>query len=130
MYYYKKNKEIDRVQKRALKILFNDYTSSFEEILQTIGSDMIHVKNLQNLMIEIFKCLSYEDPSFMWNLFKRKDLTYNLRSGSLLKLPTAKTYGTSSLSFRGSILWNSLPDTIKDSPCANKFKLFIKESGP
>ena len=62
------------------------------------------------------------------NLIERKDLTYNLRSGSLLQLPTAKTttYGTSSLAFRGSILWNSLPDTIKDSPCINKFKLLIK----
>ena len=28
------NKEIDRVHKRALRILFNDYTSSFEELLQ------------------------------------------------------------------------------------------------
>ena len=38
------NKEIDRVHKRALRILFNDYTSSFEELLQKIGSDRIHVK--------------------------------------------------------------------------------------
>ena len=80
-------------------------------------------------MIEIFKCLSYENPPFMWNLFERKDLTYNLRSGSLLKLPKAKatTYGTSSLAFMGSILWNSLPDNIKDSPSFNKFKILIKE---
>ena len=112
------NKEIDRVHKRALRIFFNDYTSSFEELLQKIGSDRIHENNLQNLMIEIFKCLSHENPSFIWNLFERKDLTYNQRSGSLLKLPTAKTttYGTSSLAFRGSILRSSLPDTIKDLP--------------
>ena len=48
------NKEIDRVHKRALRILFNDYISSFEKLLQKIGSDRIHVKNLLNLMIEIF----------------------------------------------------------------------------
>ena len=48
------NKVIDRVHKRALRILFNYYTSRFEELLQKIGSDSIHVKNLQNLMIEIF----------------------------------------------------------------------------
>ena len=51
------NKEIDRVHKRALRTLFNDYTSNFEELLQKIGSDRIHVKTLQNLMIEIFMCL-------------------------------------------------------------------------
>ena len=85
------NKEKDRIHKRALRILFNDYTSSFEELLQKLGSDRVHVKNIQNLMIGIFKCLSHEKPSFMWNLFERKDLTYNLRSGLLLKLPKPQT---------------------------------------
>ena len=109
--------------------LFNDYTSSFEEILQKIGSDRIHVKNLQNLMIEIFKCLSHENPSFMWDIFERKALTYILRSSSLLQLQKAKTtiYSTSSLAFRDSILWNSLPGTIKDSPSVDKFRILIKE---
>ena len=113
------NKEIDRVHKKALRILFNDYTSNFKELLQKIGSDRIHEKNLQNLMIEKFKCLSHENPSFICNLFKSMGQTYNLRSGSLLKLPTAKTttYSTSSLASRGRILCNSLPDMIKDSPC-------------
>ena len=31
------NKEIDRVHKRALRILLDDYTSSFDELLQKIG---------------------------------------------------------------------------------------------
>ena len=62
----------------------------------------------------------------MWNLFERKDLTYNLRSGSLLKLPTAKTttYGTSLLASEAA---SSGTDTIKGSPCVNKFKLLMKE---
>ena len=44
-------------------------------------------------------------------------------------LPQAKTttYGTSSLTFRGSILWNSLPDAIKSSPSVVYFKRSIKE---
>ena len=37
------NKVIDRVHKRALRILFNDYTSRFEELLQKIGSESVHV---------------------------------------------------------------------------------------
>ena len=131
------NKEIDRVHKRALRILFNDYTSSLEELLKKIESmfDPCKIvigsmlKSLQNLMIEIFKCLSYENQSFMWNIFERKELTYNLRSGTLLQLPKAKTttYSTSSLAFRVSILWNSLPGTIKDSASVDKFKILIKE---
>ena len=123
------NKEIDRVHKRALRILLEDYTSSFDELLQKIDDTRVHVKNLRNLMVEIYKCLSCENPSFMRNIFQQKELAYNLRSGSLLMLPRAKTttYGTSSLTFRGSILWNSLPDTIKSSPSVVCFKRSIKE---
>ena len=65
------NKQIDRVHKRALRILLEDYTSSFDELLQKIDDTRVHVKNLRNLMVEIYQCLSCEDPSFMWNIFQR-----------------------------------------------------------
>ena len=73
------NKEIDRVHKRALRILLDDYTSSFDELLQKIGDIRVHVKTLRNLMIEIYKCLSCENASFMWNIFQRKELTLEYR---------------------------------------------------
>ena len=73
------NKETDRVHKRALRINLDDYTSRFDELLLKIGDIRVHVKTLLNLMIEIYKCLSCENPSFMWNIFERKELTYNLR---------------------------------------------------
>ena len=57
------NKEIDRVHRRALIILLDDYTSSFDELLQKIGDTRVRVKTLRNLMIEIYKCLSCENPS-------------------------------------------------------------------
>ena len=71
------NKEIDRVHKRALRIRLEDYTSSFDELLQKIDDTRVHVKNLRNLMVEIYKCLSCENPSFMRNIFLRKELAYN-----------------------------------------------------
>ena len=82
--------EIDRAHKRALRILLKDHTSSFDELLQKIDDTRVHVKDLRNLMIEVCKCLSCKNPSFMWNIFQRKQLAYNLRSGSLLMLPQGK----------------------------------------
>ena len=57
------------------------------------------------------------------------DDTYNVRSGLLLMLPEVQTttFGTSSLTFRGSMLWNSLPDTIKSSPSVVCCKESIRE---
>ena len=62
------NKDIDQAQERALRVLLEDYTSSFGERLQKIDDSRVHVKSLRYLMIEIHKCLSCENSSFINNL--------------------------------------------------------------
>ena len=72
--------QVDRVQKRALRILHNDFNMQFEVLLKRTDEQRVHTKNLQKLMLQIFKCLSEENPSFMWTFFERKHLTYVLRN--------------------------------------------------
>ena len=69
------------------------------------------------LMIEVYKSLNHHSPSFLWELFARKEINYNLRIKGIIALPKALTtpFGINSISFRGSILWNSTPDVIKSS---------------
>ena len=57
-------------------------------------------------MIEVYKSLNHENPSFLWDLFTRKEINYNLRIKDILTLPKASTasFGTNSIAFRGSIL--------------------------
>ena len=57
------NKKIDRVHKRALRILYNDYDSSFQSLLRRSNSWTILVKNLQKLMTEIYRSLINVNPS-------------------------------------------------------------------
>ena len=66
-------------------------------------------------MLQIFECLSKEGPSFMWTFFERKHTKYELRTTNLLQIPERKTntYGVNSFVFKGALLWNTLPDTIK-----------------
>ena len=59
------NKQIDRTHKRALRILYNDYDSSFQSLLRRSNSYTIHVKNLQKLMTEIYKSLNNMNPSIV-----------------------------------------------------------------
>ena len=49
------NKEINRVHKRALRILLKDYYSSFDELLERNKEKTVYVQNLQKLMIEVYK---------------------------------------------------------------------------
>ena len=117
------NKEINRVHKRALRKLLKDFVASFDELLIRNEEKTVHVQNLQKLMIEVHKSLNHENPSFLWDLFTRKEINYNLRIKDILTLPKASiaSFGTNSISFRGSILWNSTPDVIKSSNTASVF---------
>ena len=101
------NKKIDRAHKRALKILHNDYDSSFQSLLVRSNSFTIYVQNLQKLMTEIYKSLNNMNQSIVWEFHEKKYVAYDLRKKNLCKLPKAKTisYGVESLSFRGSFLW-------------------------
>ena len=58
----------------------------------------------------------------------RKILPYKLRIKNLLQLPNTRTkkYGNESLSFRGSIIWNQLPDRYKAAKNDNEFKMKSK----
>ena len=49
------NNRINTLHERALRLVYNDFTSSFAELLEKDNSVTIHQKNLQNLAIEMFK---------------------------------------------------------------------------
>ena len=122
------NNKINRTHKRALRILHNDYDSSFNTLLEKSDTVTIHVRNLQKLMLEIYKSMSHLNPSYIWHLHERKEIKYDLRTKHLCKLPITKTikFGMESLSFRGSLLWNNLNDKIKELPTVASFKTKIK----
>ena len=122
------NKKIDRAHKRALKILHNDYDSSFQSLLVRSNSFTIHVQNLQKLMTEIYKSLNNMNPSIAWEFHEKKYVAYDLRKKNLCKLPKTKTisYGVESLSFRGSFLWNTLDDSVTQEPTLARFKNKIR----
>ena len=59
------NNDLNRTHKRALRILFNDYTSTFNELLHRGNECTIHQKNLQKLMLEVYNSLTQQNPSFL-----------------------------------------------------------------
>ena len=65
-------KNVDRLRKRCLRILYQDYESSFQLLLNRDNSQTIHVKNLQKLMTEIYKSTKKLNPSYLWEFHERK----------------------------------------------------------
>ena len=52
------NNDLNRTHKRGLRILLNDYTSTFNELLHRVNECIIHQKNLQKLMLEVYNSLN------------------------------------------------------------------------
>ena len=110
-----------------MRLLYEDYNSSFEQLLEKDGSITVHQRNLQNLMTEIYKTINQINPAYMWNFLVEKDMPYNLRTKVLCRLPQAQTnrHGLDSLPFRGSLLWNTLKDEVKRAGTLTKLKKSI-----
>ena len=83
------------------------------------------------MALEVFKSLMHLNPEFMWSYFNEKPITYDLRKGTKVFLPPVKSFrlGLNSVHFRGSILWNNLPSSIKNSQTINEFKVKLKNLG-
>ena len=47
------NNKINRIHERALRIVYSDYSSKFDELLKKDGSFSIHVRNIETLAIEV-----------------------------------------------------------------------------
>ena len=71
------------------------------------------------------------NPEFMWPYFYKKPIPYDLRKGTKVFLPSVKSFrlGLNSVHFRGSILGNNLPSSIKNSQIINEFKAKLKNLG-
>ena len=64
---------INRKTKRAIRITYNsDSEETLEVLLQRDGTLTIHKRNLQKLMVEVYKTLNHLNPPYMWDLFTKK----------------------------------------------------------
>ena len=122
------NTQINKIHERALRIVYNDQVSSFDELLIKSDSVTIHNRNLQLLVTEIYKALHNLSSPLMSELFKIKDSKRNFRNLGGLVSYKAKTtmYGIDSISHLAPIIWEQVPNNIKLSENLKLFKNKIK----
>ena len=109
---------------RALRFIHKDSTSDFEGLLIKSNSVYVRQKNLQLLLIEIYKTINILNSSFMAEVFVTNVVPYNLRGSTNFVLPKARTnlYGIDTVRFVGQKLWQTLPKEIKESQTLEIFK--------
>ena len=96
------NNKINCLHERVPTIVYSDYKSSFNTLLDEDGSFLIHHRNIQSLAIEIYKFLHSLSPAIMEDVIKlKKPPPYNLRTHQELysRSPKVVRYGTETISF-------------------------------
>ena len=124
MFYSRKsNNKINLLHERALKIIHNDQISSFQELLDKDNSFTVYHFNIQSLAIEIFKVINNIAVTIIDDLFTTYH-SYNLLSKSKFVDPSVGTVhnGQNSIQHYGPLIWNMIPDYIKDSETLDIFK--------
>ena len=129
------NTKINNLHYRALRIIYLDETSSFEELLRRDGTVIVHHRNLQFLVTEMFKVFNGIAPPFMQDVFKRHGNAFaeNVSSNTRSKLnfynpsnPRTVKYGLETLTTLGPKLWEMIPAGIRNSISLSVFKTKIK----
>ena len=97
------NNKINSIHERALRITYDDRTSTFEELLNKDNSVSIHDRNLQVLVTELYKVKSNMAPEILNEIFQNRTSSYNLRTKSSFAVRPVHSvsHGTESLSFLG-----------------------------
>ena len=91
------NNKINRIHERALRTVYSDYNSSFNEPFNKDSSLTIHQRNVQSLATEIYKYLHGLSPAILSEVFKvNETIPYDLRMCNKLYARSPKTvrYGT------------------------------------
>ena len=124
------NSRINRLHERALRIVYDDQISSFEQLLKKDNACTIHQRNIQTLAIEMFKTKNNECPAFMKNIFIEKKIGgYSLRGNNEFESMNIRTVhrGEDTLRFLGCKIWKILPENIKQSKSVDQFKTLVRK---
>ena len=120
------NDRINHIQERGLRIVYEDHTSSFEDLLKRNGSVTVHHRNIQLVAIEMFKVKHGLNVDLISCLFKLRE---DLRDDKTFIIPTVKSeyMGKLSLRYFGAVVWEKmLPEKYKVILGLEKFKREIK----
>ena len=126
----KMNRKVNHIHERALRLVYDDYVSSFNEMLKRDKSVCVHHRNIQRIAIEMFKVKFYLCPEIVQSLFLRRD---GKKSGASFIRPQINSVYKGEQSFRwfGPIVWDTmLPCNFKAISDLEEFKKAIKQWVP
>ena len=126
------NNKINRLHETALRIIYDEDVSIFDQLLAIFKSFCIHHQNIQRLLTEIYKALHDISGNSLKELFVKRESTISLQSKPELVIPSENSVlkDKNSLRYFGSVIWNSLPIEIREDHSISSFATKAKQWKP
>lgn len=125
--------KLEKVHKNALRVVLNDYESSYSELLTKAKRPSLYVSRVKGIAMETFKCIMKINPEYVNTIFNIVECPYNLRGGIHLEQARVNTsrFGLNSFMYEGAKTWNNLPYVCKAATSIADFKALVNTwSGP
>ena len=109
------NDTINKIHERALRTVYNDNESTFDELLCKDNTVCVHHRNIQALATEMFKTKRGISPEIMIDILQEKSILYNFRSNVNFLTYNVHTvkFGIESIRQLGPKIWNIVPNEIR-----------------
>ena len=122
-------KKIEKMQLKALRHIYKDYTSSYEMLREKCNRPMLLIERQRAMLLEVYKCIHELDPQYRHGMFSQKSRAYDYRDPSILTLPKYNTitHGKKCFMYEGAKLWNSISNGIKTIENISEFKTLLKK---
>ena len=127
----KANNKINKIHERSLRLISQDYQSSFEELLLNNKDITIHQSCLQKLVVEAYKAVNDLSLEIVKEIFPLNNLQHNLRNANTFYCENPKTnkYGLNSICNRANQVWKNIPVNLKNAKSLTAFKTNLAVSG-
>ena len=122
------NNLINQIHERSLRTVYNDTSSTFQELLKRNRSVSTHHKNIQILTTEVFKVVNKTGPPIMKTFFDLRENRYSIRKFQEMRQEKVRTvqYGLETAIYHAPQLWSLVPTDLKSVPNVVQFKSKIK----
>ena len=98
-------------------------------MLRNLNEIAIHHRNIQTLVIELFKIKCDLAPLIMDSMLNRRTICYNFRNLQEFQSERKRTvfYGLETISYRAPQLWTILPEEFKQRNTISLFKSDVRQ---
>eukprot|EP00794_Sanderia_malayensis_P004329 gene4329-4902_t len=120
-------RKVERMQEKAMKIIYYDKSSSYEQLLKRAKLPTLQNRRIQDIAILMYKVKHELVPEYISKLFEMPNQHYALRNNDFV-IPRYRTVmnGKHSIRYFGPYIWSKLSSSTREKPSLDTFRKTVR----